>query len=181
MGEKGFLESRSPTFRIDSSRKDMRITGFECPDWRQKAETCSIGRRPGQGRRRATMPNEDRYLVLTARRHRNMNATLLQQHIRSATGPTVSTQTVRNRLYGVGLYARRLMAPHRANLVEDFLFEEGIVRMEWPTCSPDMNVIEHVWDALGKRGCWLPTTPTNSPRTGKSSSGRVGQNSPTRD
>ncbi|GFT50613.1 transposable element Tcb2 transposase [Trichonephila clavipes] len=65
------------------------------------------GRRPGQGRRRATTPNEDRYLVLTARRHRNMNATLLQQHFRSATGTTVSTQTARNRLHGVGLYARR--------------------------------------------------------------------------
>ncbi|GFU49137.1 hypothetical protein TNCV_573741 [Trichonephila clavipes] len=37
VGEKGFLESRSPTFRIDSSRKDIRRTGFEGPDWRQKA------------------------------------------------------------------------------------------------------------------------------------------------
>ncbi|GFV09522.1 transposable element Tcb2 transposase [Trichonephila clavipes] len=164
--------------------------------------------------------------TLMARRHRNMNAILLQQHLRSATGTTVSTQTVRNRLHGVGLYARRpwrifiwrdrgsrnnpafvhesvrfcgggvlvyggiyidgrtdlciirdvpltarrykdeilrpivvLYAaaigddfilkddnyrPHRANLVEDFLFEEGIVRMEWPACSPNMNPIEHV-------------------------------------
>ncbi|GFV04433.1 transposable element Tcb2 transposase [Trichonephila clavipes] len=41
--------------------------------------------------------------------------------------------------------------PHRANLVEDFLFKEGIVRMEWPACSPDMNRIEHVRDALGRR------------------------------
>ncbi|GFT45509.1 transposable element Tcb2 transposase [Trichonephila clavipes] len=40
---------------------------------------------------------------------------------------------------------------HRANLVEDFLFEEGIVRMEWPACSPDMSPIEHVWDALRRR------------------------------
>ncbi|GFW74149.1 hypothetical protein TNCV_4176941 [Trichonephila clavipes] len=35
----------------------------------------------GQDRRRAATPNEDRYLVLTARRHQNMNATLLQ-HLR---------------------------------------------------------------------------------------------------
>ncbi|GFV13798.1 transposable element Tcb2 transposase [Trichonephila clavipes] len=39
-----------------------------------------------------------------------MNATLLQQHLRSATGTTVSTQTVRNRLHGVGLYAHRPMS-----------------------------------------------------------------------
>ncbi|GFY04048.1 transposable element Tcb2 transposase [Trichonephila clavipes] len=208
-----------------------------------------------------------------------MNATLLQQHLRSATGTTVSTQTVRNRLHGVGLYARRpivcvtltsryrrdcrkwatehvnsrrnewsnvlfsdesrfsvhpdnrrifiwrdhgsrnnhsfvhesvrfggggvlvhggisidgrtelyiirdgpltdhryrdeilrpIVVPyaaaigydfilmddncrrHCANLVEDFLFEEGIIRMEWPACSPDMNPIKHVWDVLGRR------------------------------
>ncbi|GFW81538.1 transposable element Tcb1 transposase [Trichonephila clavipes] len=41
--------------------------------------------------------------------------------------------------------------PHRANLVEDFLFEEGIVRMEWAACSPDMNQIEHVLDTLGRQ------------------------------
>ncbi|GFT97908.1 transposable element Tcb2 transposase [Trichonephila clavipes] len=250
--------------------------------WNRFLETGSAGRRPGQSRRRATTPNEDRYLVLTARRHRNMNATLLQQHLRSATGTTVSTQTVRNWLHDAGLYARRPMVrvrltsrhrcdrrewatehvnwrrnewsnvffsdesrfsvypdnrrifiwrdrdsrnnaafvhesvrfggegvlvydgisidgdthtdlyiirdepltarryrdeilrpivvpyaarigddfilmdnncrpPHRANLVEDFFFEEGIVGMERPTCSPDMNPIEHVWDALGRR------------------------------
>ncbi|GFX58156.1 transposable element Tcb2 transposase [Trichonephila clavipes] len=67
--------------------------------WNRFLETGSAGRRPGQGRRRATTPNKYRYLVLTARRHRNMNATLLLQHLRSATGTTVSTQTVRNRLH----------------------------------------------------------------------------------
>ncbi|GFU62067.1 transposable element Tcb2 transposase [Trichonephila clavipes] len=38
-----------------------------------------------------------------------MNGTLLQQHLRVATGTTVSTQTVQNWLHGVGLYARRPM------------------------------------------------------------------------
>ncbi|GFV38456.1 transposable element Tcb2 transposase [Trichonephila clavipes] len=80
-----------------------------CADLEPFLETGSAGRRPGQGRRRETTPNEDRYLVLTARRHRNMNATHLQQHFRSATGTTASTQTVRNRLHGVDLYARRPM------------------------------------------------------------------------
>ncbi|GFW65737.1 transposable element Tcb2 transposase [Trichonephila clavipes] len=194
--------------------------------WNRFLETGSACRRPGQGRRRATTPNEDRYLVLTAQRHQNMNATLLQQHFRSATGTTISTQTVRNRLHGVGLrifiwrecgsrnnpasvhesdrfggwgvlvyggisidgrtylyiirdgpltarrYSDQILRPnvvpysaaigddfilmddnckpYRANLGEDFLFEEGIVRMEWPASSPDMNPIEHVWDALGR-------------------------------
>ncbi|GFW43782.1 transposable element Tcb2 transposase [Trichonephila clavipes] len=77
--------------------------------WNRFLETGSTGRRPGQGRRLATTPNEERYLVLTARRHRNMNATLLQQHLRSATCTTVLIQTIRNRLHGVGLYARRPM------------------------------------------------------------------------
>ncbi|GFU14073.1 transposable element Tcb2 transposase [Trichonephila clavipes] len=77
--------------------------------WNRFLETGSAGPRPGQGRRRATTPNEDRYLVFTAPRHRNMNATLLRQHLHSATGTTVSTQNVRNRLHGVGLYACRPM------------------------------------------------------------------------
>ncbi|GFV56894.1 transposable element Tcb2 transposase [Trichonephila clavipes] len=75
--------------------------------WNRFLETGSAGRRPRQGRRRVTTHNEDRYLVLTARRHQNMNATLLQEHFRSATGATVPTQTVRNRLHGVDLYALR--------------------------------------------------------------------------
>ncbi|GFS90045.1 transposable element Tcb1 transposase [Trichonephila clavipes] len=49
--------------------------------------------------------------------------------------------------------------PHRTNLAVDFIFEEGIVRMEWPACSPDMNPIEHVWDALGRRVADRQPTP----------------------
>ena len=30
---------------------------------------------------------------------------------------------------------------HRAAIVGDFLESEGIARMEWPACSPDLNPI----------------------------------------
>ncbi|GFW23907.1 transposable element Tcb2 transposase [Trichonephila clavipes] len=89
-------------------KRDISFRGMY-QDLEPFLETGSAGQRPGQGRIWATTPNEDRYLVLTARRHRNMNATLFQQHLHSATGTTVSTQTVRNRLHGVSLYARRPM------------------------------------------------------------------------
>ncbi|GFV06684.1 transposable element Tcb2 transposase [Trichonephila clavipes] len=40
-------------------------------------------------------------------------------------------------------------SPHIANLLNDFIFEKGILQMEWPaTLTPAMNLIDHVWDIL---------------------------------
>ena len=67
--------------------------------WKGFLETGNAGRRSGHGRKRATTPNKDRYLTITARRHRNMNAIPFWQHFWSA---TLSTQTVRNDLHASG-------------------------------------------------------------------------------
>ncbi|GFW30026.1 transposable element Tcb1 transposase [Trichonephila clavipes] len=55
-----------------------------------------------------TTPNEDRYIYLavTAKRNRRSTASDLSRQLTSATGTTVSRQTMYRRLGHIGLYAR---------------------------------------------------------------------------
>ncbi|GFX99509.1 PAX-interacting protein 1 [Trichonephila clavipes] len=60
---------------------------------------------------RVTTPNEDRYLAVTAKKNRRSTASDLSCQLSSATGTTVSRQTVYRRLGHIGLYARRPILP----------------------------------------------------------------------
>ncbi|GFY15060.1 hypothetical protein TNCV_4493131 [Trichonephila clavipes] len=42
VGEKGCLESRSPTLRLDGLERTSARTGFEGPDWRQTERAIAI-------------------------------------------------------------------------------------------------------------------------------------------
>ncbi|GFU65632.1 hypothetical protein TNCV_635551 [Trichonephila clavipes] len=78
--------------------------------WNRFQETGLLRRRPRQGRPRDATANNDRFILLTARRDRTANATdTYSKIVYLGTGRRVSSQTIQNKLHVGGLYARRLM------------------------------------------------------------------------
>ena len=41
--------------------------------------------------------------------------------------------------------------PHRGRVVNEFVRQFNIRRLDWPVNSPYLNPIEHIWDELGRR------------------------------
>ncbi|GFX64498.1 transposable element Tc3 transposase [Trichonephila clavipes] len=75
--------------------------------WQRFQDYSNVSRCYKTGRPLVTTPNEDRYLAVTAKRNGRSTASDLFRLLSSATGTTVSRQTMYGRLGHIGLYARR--------------------------------------------------------------------------
>ena len=75
--------------------------------WNRYRETGTTSRRRGQGRRRCTTQQQDRYITLTIRRNPILPATQLRRQLQNQLGLPISVRTVRNRLHEFGFTARR--------------------------------------------------------------------------
>ncbi|GFW98750.1 transposable element Tc1 transposase [Trichonephila clavipes] len=57
--------------------------------------------------------------------------------------------------------------PHRARMMNAYLEQETIHRMHWLIRSLKHNLIQHVWDALGRRVAAFNPLPRTSTSVGK--------------
>ncbi|GFV56194.1 transposable element Tcb1 transposase [Trichonephila clavipes] len=85
------------------NRPECHLQAF----WQRFQDDGYVSRCYSTGHTRVTTPNEDRYLSVTTKTNRRSTASDLSRQFSSATGTTVSRQTVYRRLGYIGLYACR--------------------------------------------------------------------------
>lgn len=113
------LTQRDVAVRLDCSQSVVNRA------WNRYVTNTTAAYIHSGGRQRSTIPAEDRYLQLTARRNPTFSASRINRSLRNATGTIISNQTVRRRLHNIGLRARR-RASH-----PDLNREHRVYRRQW--------------------------------------------------
>ncbi|UYV60867.1 hypothetical protein LAZ67_1002641 [Cordylochernes scorpioides] len=126
--------------------------------WKQFIETGTIKRKEGSGSKRKTATTEDCYLVVTAKRYREMTAIQLSNELSSATGTRISRQTVYRRLHEGALYARRpmvcisLTSAHRRARLNWCLEHHAWIHDQWANVLfSDESRFTFIWREPGTR------------------------------
>ena len=78
-----------------------------CRAWTRFKTSGSATQSGASGYQRANRPRQDRTLVVQARRHPFVNATIPRNELRNTVGVNISSQTVRNHIRQSGIRSRR--------------------------------------------------------------------------
>ena len=49
------------------------------------------------------------------------------------------------------IFTDDIARPYRARIMVDFLNNNAVDTLPWPAKSPDLNLIKHLWDKLGRK------------------------------